>query len=75
MGDDMRIRTTIIAAASAALFALGGAGVAQADESDVVVDHTTASGAYVIAADFDWWGAHYFEAGYFDYENTHVEIG
>ncbi|WP_406279080.1 hypothetical protein [Embleya sp. NBC_00896] len=44
----MRIRTTLIAVAGAALFAFAGAGTAQAYEhSDFVLDHNTSAGAFL----------------------------
>ncbi|MFI1580207.1 hypothetical protein [Embleya sp. NPDC020630] len=43
----MRIRTTLVAVAGAALFAFAGAGTAQAHESGVEVDHTTVSGVLI----------------------------
>lgn len=67
----MRIRTTLIAAAGAVLFAVGGAGVAQAG---VVVDHATGSGAYMIDNQYDCWCGHYTESGEYEFEYTHIEL-
>ncbi|GCD98138.1 hypothetical protein [Embleya hyalina] len=66
----MRIRTTLVAVAGAALFAFAGAGTAQAHESGVEVDHTTVSGVLIA----NGCGHHGGKLAAFHVEDTHVSI-